>query len=89
MKNRFIVGASALTLVVTNAPAHAKGGGAIGTVIDVIGYAIDGTIPLPYILGFLALVLAIVVLGAIEYRKNANKAAEEETTRPTPVNLDK
>lgn len=76
----------ALALLVQ--PAHAKGGGIIGDVIGLIQNAVDGTIPLPYVIGFGVLILAIVILGVMEARKNA-RAAPPEDSHSSSVRLDK
>lgn len=93
MKNLiFPLGVCGGALALLVQPAHARGGGIIGDVIGLIQNAVDGTIPLPYVIGFGVLVLAIVLLGANEARKNARAAPPEESNSSesnSSVRLDK
>lgn len=87
MKNWIYLGLLSAVSLSLMGPAEARGGiGVIGDVIELVQNVANGTIPLPFVIGFLVLVGAIVVLGVFEARKNAKKAAEAETA---PVDLTK
>lgn len=88
MKNIIVFGLCSSMLMILASAAHAGPAGLIMDLIQLGQNVVDGTIPLPYVLGFGALIVAIVVLGASEARKNARKAAEEAMQNPG-VRLDK
>ncbi|RYG58624.1 hypothetical protein EON80_26780 [bacterium] len=69
-------------------PAHASRGGLILDLIQLGINVFDGTIPLPFVIGFLVLILAIVVLAVINARKAAQETPETEPSSGG-ISLDK
>ena len=70
-------------------PAHAGKGDFIVDLLGVGMNALSGTIPLPYTLAFLALVVAIAVLGVRNARKNALQNSETPAQNSGSINLNK
>ncbi len=82
MKNWLYPGVFAFSVVLFETPAQAKGLGIIGDLWSLGQNVFNGTIPLPYVIGFSALIVTIVILGVFEARKNARKAEQEEQQKP-------
>ncbi len=89
MRNWILLACFTSALVALDSPpAHARGAGLIGDLWTLGQNVFNGTIPLPYVLAFGGLIVAIVVLGVLEARKNARRAAQDGS-ESSSIRLDK
>ncbi len=90
MKKILLFGASMVALALWSQPAHAGPAGLILDLLQLGMNAADGTIPRPFVTGFGVLILAIVVLGVLNARKNAAQdSPPENPAQSGSIRLDK